>query len=87
MATYPSTEGLTEKYREAEARMHWWADRRDDFLRKYPDEFVAVVNGAVVAHHRDLRDLRRLLADASLEMSDDHVWVHFIDASPGRLIL
>lgn len=87
MATYPSTEGLTEKYRAFEAEMRWWSDHHAGLLPLYPDEFVAVVDGKVVGHARDLTELRKVLEVQGVEFAADHTWIKFIDANPGRLLL
>ena len=85
MAGVPSLEGMRERFREADREVQWWADHQAEFARLYPDQFVAVLNGEVIAVASDLSTLIAALKEKSITIQD--VWVSFIETDPSRLIL
>jgi hypothetical protein len=69
----------------AEIRRYWDANY-ERFLREYPEQFVAVKDGQVVAHDPDLTALFHKLQDLKLDPRTD-VAIEFISAEADTLIL
>ena len=85
MAGIPSLEGLRERFYERDRELQWWADHQAEFVKLYPDQFVAVVNGNVVAVAADISELKKKLAAMSLGFDD--VISSFIRSDPSKMIL
>lgn len=85
MAGIPSLEGLRERFYERDRELQWWADHHAELVKLYPDQFVAVRDGSVVAVADDIVDLRQKLAEKSLGFDD--VISSFIRSDPSKLIL
>jgi Family of unknown function (DUF5678) len=85
MAGVPSLEGLRERFDEADRELQWWAEHQAEFVKLYPDQFVAVHNGEVVAVANSIGGLKKKLAAKSLGFDD--VKSSFITADPSKLIL
>lgn len=83
--TVPSLEGPEAQllWDAAAAEQAYWTTRYDELLRVYPEQFVAVVDGRVVATSGDLQELLAVLARNQIEPTQ--VWVRFITADPHRL--
>jgi len=62
-------------WQDAERERAFWQEHHDEFLREYPDQFVAVKDGRIVAVSYDLRDLIADLRQHGMEPVD--VWLHF----------
>jgi hypothetical protein len=70
---------------EAERERAFWDSHYQEFIETYPDQFVAVHNGKVVAANLDLFGL---VADLDmLGLKPRQVWSEFIEATPRTLIL
>jgi hypothetical protein len=63
----------------------FWTAHYDEFLSKYPDRFVAVLDGEVVATSAHLQELELLLRERGLKPTD--VWTEYFDADPLPWIL
>ena len=85
MAGYPSLEGLRERYYERDRELQWWAGHHAELVKLYPDQFVAVRDGVVVAVAGDIIELREKLAEKSLGFDD--VISSFIRSDPSKLLL
>lgn len=85
MAGVPSLEGLRERYDEADREMQWWAEHQAEFVVLYPDQFVAVLDGNVVAVADTIIGLSEKLAEKSLGFRD--VISSFITSDPSKLLL
>jgi hypothetical protein len=72
----PSHEEINTRWQEAERQRLFWEEHYQEFLRAYPDQFVAVHDGDVVAVSDDLQDLNASLKRLRLQPSD--VWVRYI---------
>ena len=83
--TMPSPEELEELWERAEAEQAFWDSHYSELLSKYPDQFVAVHDGEVVATAFDLRDLVRDLEALGLQPSD--VWIEFMRATHRTVLL
>ena len=81
----PSLEDARRALIEAEAQQAFWQAHSGELLQKYPDQFVAVKDGAVVATSPDLLKLVEILETKELDVRD--VWIRFMTADPRRLIL
>jgi hypothetical protein len=53
MTQGPMTEEVRESFERAEKYRAFLDANYADFMRLYPDEFIAIVNGVVVAHSKD----------------------------------
>jgi hypothetical protein len=83
--TMATTERVRAALAEAQAEEEFWHELYEDLTRLYPDEFVAVVNGRVVAHSPDRQTL---MAAAPLRGRDPHrVWVRFVTRHPRQMLL
>ncbi len=54
--------------KQAEGETAFWAEHYQEYVRKYPDQFVAVHDGKVVATSPDLESLLEQLAARSLNV-------------------
>jgi hypothetical protein len=86
MPSSPIPEAPDDLWRQAEARRAFWAAHIEDYRHRYPDQFVAVVDGAVVAAAPTLRTLDERLASRGLT-NRRAVWVQFIEVTPRELHL
>jgi hypothetical protein len=85
MAGVPSLEGMRERFYERDREVQWWADHQAEFVKLYPDQFVAVLNGDVVAVADSIGELKKKLAAKSLGFDD--VMASFIMSDPSKMIL
>ncbi len=85
MAGIPSLEGSRERFYERDRELQCWADHQAEFVKLYPDQFVAVRDGSVVAVADDIVELRQKLAEKSLGFDD--VVSSYIETDFSRLIL
>jgi hypothetical protein len=83
--TAPGPETLRDAWREAEAEQAYWRDHHDEFLAKFPDQFVVVHGGQVVATDADLQQV--ILALQAKGLDPRHVWLRFMTSDPRRLLL
>ena len=81
----PSLESAHAAWAAAEAEDAFWREHYEEYLRRYPDQFVAVADGRVVAVSPDLRHLIGFLEGKGLDVR--RVWVRFVAATPRHLIL
>lgn len=81
----PSLESGLKAFERGEAEREFWREHWDDFVQKYPDQFVAVSNGEVIASSPDLMDLLAILERNGLGAKD--VWTQFIRADWRSLVL
>ncbi len=75
-----SREAATAAWRRADDERAFWQAHHQEFLERYPDQFVAVKDQAVVAIGADLDELLSGLERQGLESGD--VWVQFFNAHP-----
>ena len=83
----PGTESICRAFRAAEQEDAFWREHYDDYLKQYPDQFVAVArdSGRFVAADPDLDRLIDTINANGLTVHQ--VWVRFMVATPIRLIL
>lgn len=84
-STTPTLEGAQRARAAAEAEDAYWREHYGEYLEQYPDQFVAVVGGRVVAATPDLRHLVGILEGKGLDVRD--AWVRYIAATPRYLAL
>jgi hypothetical protein len=79
--TVPPPPGKDDpEWQDADREDVFWQTHYDEFLAKYPDQFVAVRDGRVVATAYDLRDVLASLRAQGLEPTE--TWIqHFATAS------
>jgi hypothetical protein len=80
MAASPSLAGLHAAWEASDAEDAFWQEHYSEYLRKYPEKFVAVDSGTVVATNSDLQQLWRTLGERAQDSR--RVWVRFITADP-----
>jgi len=71
---------------EAAATQRYWDDHYAELLEQFPEQFVAVRDGTVVASHRDLAMLLYDLQDRGLDARTD-VAIEFVTSRADRLQL
>ena len=81
----PSLEGAHEAWGAAEAEQSFWREHYGELLEQYPDQFVAVREGAVIAANPDLHQLLQSLKRQGIEPTS--VWLRFLATDPRRLML
>jgi hypothetical protein len=72
--------------REAIQLEKFWADHYEELLARYPEQFVAVRDGDVMASNPDLAMLIYDLRDKNLSPRTD-VAIQFISSRSGSLLL
>ena len=72
---------LTEKLREFDADHGWVAENLERLRAEYPDQWVAVKNGRVIAFDPDLMALRAKLTDPT------QTCVEFVTREPLEMVL
>jgi hypothetical protein len=83
--TVPSLEGARRAFDEAEAQDAFWEAHILELMEKYPDQFVAVRDGVVVATSPDLLVLLDALKAKGLGARD--ACVRYMETNPGRWAL
>lgn len=81
--TTPSLEGAHAALEAAESRATFWQEHQREFLERYPEQFVAVSEGSVVAADSDLDKLLGILRSRGLDPR--RVWVRFITPDVRRV--
>ena len=71
---------------EAEAIQRFWEEHYLELLKAYPEQFVAVKDGRVIAAHSDLAMLAYELRDRGLDARTD-VAIQFISSRSATLLL
>ena len=71
---------------EAQRILRFWEEHYGEFLRRYPEQFVAVRDGEVVAANPDLAMLVYHLREMGLSPRSD-VAIEFITEKAARLLL
>ena len=74
-------------FRAFDIERDWWSQHYAEFVPLYPNEFVAVVDGDVVAHAPNLTALESEMASKGYPFRGDRTWVRFIDPDLGRWLL
>jgi len=86
MATnIPGLEEAREAWNAAEAEQDFWREHYAQLLQQYPDRFVAVRAGEVIAANPELQGLLESLTHQGIEPTQ--VWVRFLATDPRRLML
>ena len=72
-------------WQRAEREQRFWREHYQEYLERYPDQFVAVHDGRVIATSRHLRELVALVRGQGLKPTD--VWVRFLAKTPRRILV
>lgn len=83
--TLPDRATLDTAWQRAQERRTFWDAHRAELTRAYPDEFVAVSNGDVVAHDPDLMSLVQQLRASGREVTD--MSIEFMATDRHKLLL
>ena len=83
--TQLTTETARALWKEAEQETAFWLDHQHEYLVRYPDQFVAVHNGSVVAADHDLRVVIDRLTNLGVEYRE--VWLRYMDTHPVDFVL
>jgi hypothetical protein len=78
-------QAIREAFRRGDEEDAYWTAHYAELLKQYPEQYVAVDEGQVIATHPDPLELHRLLKAKGLEPRQ--VWVKLITAHPRYLIL
>ena len=81
----PSIETARPLWEEARAEDAFWSQHLRELLRRYPDQFVAVANGMVVATSPSLGDLINELQRREIDIG--RVWLRFMATDSRRFML
>jgi len=81
----PPLENAIAALREAQREQAYWTANERRLTADYPDQFVAVLNGRIVATAGTLEDLYTKLRDGNIEPR--RAWLRFLSATPRQLIL
>ena len=85
ITTGPMSKETRKAFERFEKFRAFWTANQSEFLRLYPDEFIAVIGEEVVAHSKDFWEI-----DAALERrgaKPGEAQVEFVMATPLRFIL
>jgi hypothetical protein len=83
--TTPELSTDSQAWKDAEARRAFWNKHYERFLKEYPDQFVAVRDGEIVATSPRLVELADQLEARGLAPTD--VWIEFFHSAVGTMIL
>ena len=72
-------------WQAAAAEQAFWETHYGELLERYPDQFVAVSDGVVIATNPDLQQLIQDLEHRGIEPR--RIWVRFVTADPHRIML
>lgn len=75
-----SSDAIVAAFRRAAEERAFWNAHRGEFLAAYPDQFVAVKDGRVVATGRNLEEIVARLTAIGLRPTD--IWMQHFDAHP-----
>ena len=81
----PDREMLAAARKRAEEERASWSSHRSELTRRYPAEFVAVLNGEDIDHDRDLMVLARRLKDTGVRPND--AMIEFMATEPELYLL
>lgn len=84
-ATLPDKADLDAAMRRADEDRGFWDAHRAEYLRLYPDQFVAVRNGEFLDHDPDLMLLVQRLRANGLDVAD--LSVHFLASRQQHFLL
>jgi uncharacterized protein YifE (UPF0438 family) len=84
MPSTPSLDSAHEAWGAAEKEDAFWRKHHAQLLEQYPEQFVAVESGTVVATDSDLQQLLRILEKKQLDRQQ--VWVRFMTADARRVM-
>ena len=87
MQNISNSESILRALVAAEQEDALWSVHYDEYLARYPDQFVAVArsDGRLVAAHQDLDALIEVIKKQGLMVRD--VWSRYMAATPIRLAL
>jgi hypothetical protein len=74
------TDELDAGWEAVRAEQRFWEAHYAEYLQHYPEQFVAVKDGEVIATQADLLELLQALKSKGL--APTQVWMHFITANP-----
>jgi hypothetical protein len=74
-----------EAWRRADEERAYWEAHEHEFIQKYPDQFVALKDGQVIASEVSLDALVEKLEKQGLDSMD--VRLRYVNAHPGSFVL
>ena len=81
----PMPERVAALFERADREQAFWQEHSEEFKARYPDQWVAVRDGSVIAVNKSLRGLNGELARQGLKPTE--AWVGFMGATPRVIIL
>lgn len=78
MTTLP-LDRMEAGWRDAAAERQYWDGHQEELMVRYPDEYVAVADGKLVAHAPTLAVLSARVLNAGYSM--EAVWIRFLAAN------
>jgi len=79
-------EAALQELEQFEADMQWICDHYEELKARYPDEFVAVLHGRLIAHNSQIEVLLEGLR-SRYEEQMGHIAIKFIYSQPPNIIL
>lgn len=85
LPSVPTLDQAKDALRQADGGKAFWHAYARELLAKYPDQFVAVHKGEIIATNSNLRQLIR---DVKVKgLNPGQVWVRFLASNPERRLL
>jgi len=86
MTNQTETKLLNQKLHLLLENKAWLKERMNDLRKEYPDEYIAVNQGEIVGHNKDLM---KLLKDLRKKFGEpiDHIAIDFVTPKKIELIL
>jgi hypothetical protein len=81
----PGAEEMRAAFKDADEQRAFWDAHSGELMQRYPDQFVAVREGEVVAASPNLEQLLAMLKEKDLLPSD--VWLRYMATDARRLLL
>ncbi len=81
----PSAEEVAAAFAEAKREQAFWQDNYQRLAKQYPDQFLAVRAGEVIAVAGDPFELAEKIR--ALGFEPPQVWTSFVPAEPMRILL
>jgi hypothetical protein len=72
-------EGMARRFQQAREERAYWETHYPELLAQYPDEWVAVGDGKVIAHTQHVWDLLQRLDREGLDPRDS--WITYLNAT------
>lgn len=80
----PTVEDAERAWQERQAKKQYWGEHYQEFLKRWPNQFVAVYKGDVIAVSPDLETVFEPTTNRGLP--PQRLWLRFITDDPSKLL-